>query len=95
MKKAIITLIALMTASCNQLQDAASESFTYNFSEGQLCATGEKSFSSNAEMCAALQNNAYNNGCAQSQRQNFFYSKCSGSWTPSSTMAPLFKIQFN
>lgn len=94
MKKAIIILIALLSASCIQLQDAASESFKYSFSEG-FCSTGEKSFSNLNQMCTALQNNAYNNGCAQAQRQNYFYSRCSGSWTPSSTTVPLFKIQFN
>lgn len=94
MKKAIIILIALLSASCNVLQDAASESFKYSFSEG-FCSTGEKSFSTNAQMCTALQNNAYNNGCAQAQRQSYFYSKCSGSFTPTSVTLPLFNIQFN
>jgi len=87
-------LLVMMSASCTQLQDAASESFKYSFSEG-FCTTGEKSFSSNAQMCTALQNNTYNNGCAQAQRQSYFQSKCPGAWTPSSTTVPLFKIQFN
>jgi hypothetical protein len=94
MIKAIIILIALLSASCNALQDAASESFKYSFSEG-FCTTGEKSFSSNAQMCTALQNNSYNNGCAQAQRQSYFQSKCSGAWTPSSATHPIFNIQFN
>lgn len=78
----------LFLVSCNVVQDAASESFKYSFSEG-FCSTGEKSFSTNAQMCTALQNNSYNNGCAQSQRQSYFQSKCPGAWTPTSAPFPL------
>lgn len=86
-------LIALVFTSCTQLKDAASETFTYSFSEG-FCETGAKSFSTNAAMCSALQNNSLNNGCAQALRQNYFYSKCPGPFTPSSLSKPLFQIKY-
>ncbi len=94
MKIAIIFLIAIACASCTQLQDAANEEFKYSFSEG-FCTTGEKSFSTLSQMCTALKNNSYNNGCAQAQRQSYFESKCSGTWTPSSITNSVFQIQFN
>ncbi|MBC7456676.1 MAG: hypothetical protein H7235_00240 [Bdellovibrionaceae bacterium] len=91
-KRTAYLLVSLLMISCTQLQDAAHEEFKYSFSEG-FCETGEKSFSNLNQMCSALQNNSYNNGCAQAQRQSYFNSKCSGSFTPSSVVRPLFGVR--
>jgi hypothetical protein len=80
-QKALIVLLCFASTACGLQDIIKQESFKYSFSEG-ICETGEHSFSTNAGMCSGLQNNSLNNGCAQAQRQNYFYANCSGSFVP-------------
>lgn len=66
----------------NTSQSEDSYDFTYNG-----CKTNRHSFSGSPEdvrsrLCAALQDEALNNGCAQSMREQMFNSKCTGSFKP-------------
>ncbi len=89
----MVYLFLILMGSCAPLKDAVKDQFTYSFSEG-FCTTGEKSFNTKTEMCIALQNTSSNNGCAQIQRQDFFNSNCSGTFTPTIKKNPIFFISF-
>lgn len=60
---------------------------SYELSEGS-CSTSTHAFEGDSEsdvnnqLCSALQDNAANNYCASSSRQQLFYSKCSGHYSP-------------
>lgn len=66
--------------------DRTEDSYDYTFNG---CPTGRQSFSGTAEevrknLCAALQDETRNKGCAQGMRKKHFASKCPGTFTPSS-----------
>jgi hypothetical protein len=44
------------------------------------CDTGNQTFPSLVEMCAGLQSDSLNHGCALSSRENFFGEKCTGTF---------------
>lgn len=75
-----ILLVFLFAATaCNQLMDYADEDSAYSYSFNvNGCNTGEKSFSSRAEMCSALTNDSLNNNCAENERYTKFLSDCPG-----------------
>ncbi len=78
MKSVVIVLLLQVLTSCNVKTDV--EDITYEFSEN-LCTTGKKTFNSTENMCRTIQNEASNNYCALTSRQNYFASKCSGIFT--------------
>lgn len=77
--KFCVVLTALVCASllsaCGSSED---EEFKYQLTENG-CDTGEKTFSDLESYCAALKNDAANNGCAKSLRRNVYQSNCASS----------------
>ena len=72
----------VILAGCEVKQEVNEETQSYSF-ELNGCATGEHSFSSLTDICAALKDEAVNKGCARSMRRDFFSSKgCAGSFDP-------------
>lgn len=70
-------LFLFVTTACNQVMDYADEksAYSYDFNVNG-CATGEKNFSTRAEMCSALNNDLLNNNCAENERYTKFLSDC-------------------
>jgi len=66
--------LAIGAAGCGA--SASSDNLSYQYSENG-CDTGSHSFSSKSDYCAALQNDALNNGCAGDLRQGDYKQNCS------------------
>ncbi len=76
----IVSSLALLSScekGADKITSDRTESRSYEFTENG-CATGKQSFSSNGEMCAALQNDALNKGCAPNLRERYFKAQCPG-----------------
>lgn len=76
---ALAALVALVGCSAESKDEAKSYTYSYTFNG---CATGEHTFSSLSDMCAALQNETLNKNCAQGMRQDRFQADCPGTFTP-------------
>lgn len=77
----MIMALGLVLAACGN-QQQGTKPFGYSFDKGS-CSTGEHLFRSVANLCAALQDEAANNFCAQDLRREEFASRCTGqTFTP-------------
>jgi hypothetical protein len=70
-------IIGLAVMGCSKSEKK--ESISYDFTENG-CPTGNKTFSSVAEMCKGLQDDELNNHCAEASREAHFKQNCSGSF---------------
>lgn len=75
----ILLMFFLGTTSCDFKPDDLVETYSYGLGD-TFCETGRHSFNTLSAYCAALQSDSLNNNCARSQRQDLFYSKCSGNF---------------
>jgi hypothetical protein len=64
-------VLVLAASACGD-----SKKFTYDYNVNG-CKTGEQTFDSKEAYCAGLKNDALNNGCAASMRQQTFQADCS------------------
>lgn len=76
----IISSLALLS-SCNKGSDNISsdrtQSLSYDFTENN-CPTGKQAFSSHEALCAGLQDESLNKGCASTLREEYFKTQCPG-----------------
>lgn len=73
-----VLVFAALCASCGKDGETVSSSLSYEF-ESNGCNTGKHTFSSESELCTALQNDRLNRGCAAGLRaQHFRERKCPG-----------------
>jgi hypothetical protein len=71
--------LVLITGACEIKKEVKNEELSYDLTVNG-CATGKQSFSSLEAYCSGLQNDALNNGCARSTREQLFYQNCSGTF---------------
>ncbi len=72
-----LTLLSSCQKDADNITSDRTESRSYEFTENG-CATGKQSFASKDELCAALQNETLNKGCALSLRERYFKGQCPG-----------------
>jgi hypothetical protein len=80
---ATVTLLTTAFVGCSVSGSggASSTNLKYTITENE-CPTGTHSFSSQSELCSALQSDSLNNNCAYSMRKEKFQNECPGNWSP-------------
>lgn len=66
-----------LIAACGTSTSTQTESYAYDLTLSG-CSTGHQEFASKQAMCDALRDDAKNNFCARSLRENYFKQNCSG-----------------
>ncbi len=73
--KTILLVSLFLLAGCGKNEEDLKYSFTEN-----NCSTGEQRMNSNEQLCARLKDDAANQNCARSIRQQEFASRGCGAW---------------
>jgi hypothetical protein len=89
MKKLILPCLALsfFITACSIKHNDESSTKAYQIKENG-CDTGYHTFSTDSDSdtlnqyCSALEDDAANNGCAETTRRTTFEAACPGVWTP-------------
>jgi len=80
-----------MTTGCSVEAKKESEEYSYEFSQQinfKKCTTSRQTFSSKADYCSGLKDEARNNYCAQDERRKVYSSSCGSDFDPAPAATP-------
>lgn len=90
---AIAAVTTLTVVACDKKETLKSknqihtENYSYQF-QSNGCDTKKHEFASMNELCAAIQDEDLNSGCAQNLRANYFKDHCPGTFIPYAKSSP-------